>query len=392
MDARKLWPMLTLVAVTACSAAHGAESSATVSDVVRGISLAPGVAAALSLGDEPVNTLSTLAADSDGTGVWTWVTSATQSRLVYAVPDRNAVSVPLPTGDEFRLASRPPALAVCSDGVWFGINRHLVHVEAGKVMSVIEVPATTPIPAVERYRPPQVKGLSGVEGVACAGSLVGVTLDDATQAFTFDPTTGRFDPIELPTGQEAVKVAGADDGTLAIGLQDSLTGAGPHQVLVRTAAGATQITKVDDSSQLTSDGSTFLAGGTTFTSSRVADVAKGSTTGPGASDPGAGTVVIGNIASGTARTVTATETGLRVINLATGTSHDVPLGVQQDCGYAPGMPPPDPDAPSSSPWKTPAPGPCAITSRLLAGSRSGDVVYAVTGGSADPQIVAVHIS
>lgn len=214
----------------------------------------------------------TLAVDPSTPGVWAWgVTGgptragaiAGDSRIWHFDPTIGATkSWSIGASGDVMGGVSFPALAACPSGVWFGSNHLLLHLDPRTgAQQRSNVPSVSSA-ATDAGRPDYLRGLSGVSALACDrsdGTLL-IGLSDSTTAFRFHPSTGTFDPIELPADGEVTMLAASADGDVAIGLQ-SVTGAGPKRVLVVPHDGSpSRIVPVEDSAIVVADGNRFVVG------------------------------------------------------------------------------------------------------------------------------------
>lgn len=369
-----------LLLVTGCgattSAAPPASSSPASSSGASNVTLASGVRTVFEPGAEPINTLTVLASDGSG-GAWTWLTSASAARLLHVRADGSSTQVPL--GEDARVPTEQPGLAACQGTAWFGANRTVSRVSSDGKVTSISIPATTAIPAVDAHRPEELRGRSAITGVACSGETAVVTLSNAGQAFVVAPD-GTVSSIALPSGAEATRPAIDPAGDIAIGLQDAANGSGPHQVLIRSAAGAISQVTVDDSSQLLTDGSGFAAGRTRFTATTTLAPYPAA---PADARPGAAVL-------GDGRRAFATSEGVLIVD-SQGKRATRRLGTQSLCDTTRSVPSPNPtDSATNSPTTratSAAPTECPLQARTMVGS--GDTLYVVSSAAVGPALLAV---
>lgn len=242
----------------------------TTSPLPTGVELSAGASVIMNL---PSNSgIQAMAVDPDAPGVWAWGTGSEMvsangiagfSRIWHYDPATEALrSWTLGTSGDVMAGVSFPALAACSTGVWFGSNHLLLHLDpATGAQHRYTVPPVSSA-AADASRPEYLRGLSGVMALSCDdhdGSVL-VGLSDSTTAFRFHPSDGEFDPITLPADAEVTMLAASTDGDVAIGLQ-SVTGAGPHRVLVVPHDGAaSRIVAVQDSAVVVADGDRFVVG------------------------------------------------------------------------------------------------------------------------------------
>ncbi|MFV0461022.1 MAG: hypothetical protein ACK5MT_19890 [Actinomycetales bacterium] len=366
-----------LLLIAGCGQATPAASSTTPASAAQtsitdaslpSVELEPGVRGVFDAGSEEINTITVLAPDGSG-GVWTWLASASSARLLHVKGDGSSSQVPL-EGEDARVPTEAPGLAACQDTVWFGVNRSLRRIGADGHTTVIDLPATTAIPAVDAYRPEQLRGLSAVNGVACTGGTAVVTLSNAGQAFLVSPT-GAAITIDLPEGYEAIRPAADASGNIAIGLQDAASGSGPHQVMIHSASGVTTQVTVDDSSQLLSDGEVFAAGATKFTASHSLTPYPAA---PPDAEPGAALLSNG-------RRAFSSQAGVLVVDQS-GNVTTRRLGSLSTCDQTHQLP-------GVTATTTATPTDCPLHARRLVAS--GDTLYLVSGAASGPTLLATDV-
>lgn len=313
---------------------------------------------------------------SSGGGVWLWSQSADDSRVWHYDPAvGKAVSWSLGSDPALRGGAALPQLVACPSAVWFGVDQTLVRLDptSGTVASV-SVPKAPSVAAVDAHRPPELKGLEGVDALACDGNDLVVGLADAAQAFRYN-STGSFDPIALPDGTEVASIARNDAGDLALGLQDYVAGS-PHEVLVISGTQTRTIEVADSTHVVAAAGSSFLSG------VRAQSIARGASTAGAARQsllaPDVNpTLGLRPLPDG--RVVVATTTGLRIVDPTNGKIQDLSLGtvtcMNQPTG--PAASPTPGSAPPVSSSASPAAPLCAVTPRAFTVDPAGNI-FAIT--------------
>ncbi len=207
-------------------------------------------------------TIQTIAAPGDAAGAWAWSASATDSRVWHVDGAGKSGSWSLGSDAEVRAPASQPAMAACGDQAWLGVNHTLIHLDsASGVVARFRLPETSPIAAVDAYRPPSLQGVAAIDAVACDGTHVAVAVSDATTGLVFDPGTKQFTTVALPDGYEAVSVALAANGRVAFGARGYGPVALPPQVLVAGFDGRhALVSSVQDASSLSVDGGRLRVG------------------------------------------------------------------------------------------------------------------------------------
>ncbi|MFV0459976.1 MAG: hypothetical protein ACK5MT_14520 [Actinomycetales bacterium] len=319
----------------------------------------------LDLSGESVNSITTMAADDDG-GFWVWITSLENARLVHVGRDNTKTEVILP-GEDARVPTEQPALAVCGDDAWFAAGRSVYHVSGKTVVGQVLIPEATPIPGVAQMRPVEIRNVSGLNGVACNGDQAAVTLANSQEAFVLD---GRqhvvSGTVPIPAGSEAASIAMDGAGAVAIGLQDAVGGTGPHSVLLVSAdQGSSSTLQVQDSSRVVMTSAGFRAGDSVITpAGEVGDADRAS------ANPAGVVVIAGD------RAVRPGPSGL-VVTDSSGAERTLSVGTISSCassrsGWIRSGADQQVDQPS---------GECDIQPGLVTGSANSSDVYATVGGS-----------
>lgn len=221
-----------------------------------------------------------LAGDPTGRGVYFWTDTANGSYIYYV--DGSSFHVTNWSLGSSSMARGNPAEGarrVASDGdVWLGIGLSLFRlVPATGLVSRFVIPngAIIDNTAAESYRPPEFRGVHGIQALAIApdSSQVVAGLSAASSLAILDIATGAFTSSSLPPSTDAVSLVYTDASHIAVGLSNYVSHL-TDELLTGPTSGPYNTMSVPDASVLASDGSSTLVGGAHPCCSVISDQAR----------------------------------------------------------------------------------------------------------------------
>lgn len=217
---------------------------------------------------EPEYSIPTLlAGDPSGEGVWYWTETASESFLRHVDGSSlQTATFSLGTSEAARANSGTGAIAVAPNGnVWVGIGSSVFElIPSTGVVKQFGIPSAVVIdnPAAEKYRPPEIQGIHGVQALAVSpsGNEVAIGLSGANDVVLFNDSTG-FQSSSLPPNTEPSSVAFTDETHIAVGLNDYATNASTG-VVEGAVFGLTQsgVVNVPDARSIRMVGSSLVVG------------------------------------------------------------------------------------------------------------------------------------
>ncbi len=209
---------------------HGPEATGTHGDVngPAGLPfslarrLATRVAASVTL-PQTYDPIDNMAGDSTGSGVWFWALRK-EIKIFHLSRSGQLQSWPVLPVTKKVLVGSDAGFDVTSAGVaWLGLNHTLIRfdVRTGKVQTWT-IPAPRANPAARKYQPPATKDLHEVQALAIqpGGEVAIADMGDASSVQVFNPVTGKFSQVMMPSVDDApVAVGYARDGTLGVGYE-----------------------------------------------------------------------------------------------------------------------------------------------------------------------------
>lgn len=210
--------------------------------------------------DPTFNSPAMLVGDPSGTGVWTWVASTSDFRVLHLTGTAPPVSWSL--GRLANSGSDGGLALGKSSTVFVGIHDTLADLSiiSGQT-TYATIPSPPDLPIAETYRPQELRGTHNVQALAVNpdSGMVVIGLSAASSLEIYDPATSSFSSLSLPTDTEASSLAYLPDGTLGVGLNNFDTHAA-DEVYVSPPLGGSTLVHVPDASSLTVSGNEFVAG------------------------------------------------------------------------------------------------------------------------------------
>jgi hypothetical protein len=216
------------------------------------------------------------------------------------------------------------SIAVGSSGaVWVGAQQTLFHVQtdSGAVTSV-DVPPPTDNEYAEEHRPPAIRGFHGIVGIAVSPVTgdVAIAMEAARSIVIYDPVTQMFSQLALPNWDDPASIAYTSDGVLAVcaissGVFGTIDLFSPSEATVQRSSMDAMFVSGDGNYILVTGSNaitTLLPGaaGTAPTETQLYDA-------PAPPDPAAIDFEVAAAAGGSGVAVSATLTGLVVLDRGT---------------------------------------------------------------------------
>jgi hypothetical protein len=207
-----------------------------------------------------------MAGDSTGSGVWFWDLRK-EIKIFHLSRNGHLESWPVLPVTKNVLVGSDAGFDVTSGGVaWLGLDHTLIRfdVRSGKVQTWT-IPAPRANPAARKYQPPSAKDLHQVQALAIqpgGGKVAIADLGDASSVQVFNPATGKFSQVMMPSVDDAPVALGyARNGTLGVGYEHV---GSPHTsgVVIRPTSGTTVSRALPDSYGVAAYGADSLLVGT----------------------------------------------------------------------------------------------------------------------------------
>lgn len=207
-----------------------------------------------------------LVGDPSRPGVWFWAWTAQEAYAYFYNPESRTLSS-WPIGSSSGIDGLDPygdsGIAVAPNGdVWLGAYNQLVSLNptTGAVSRF-----TIPSPTINALAPADLQPWHDVNSIAVDGSgrvIIGMTA--ASSLEVFEPASGGFSSIGLPKIGEIQGVAALQDGTVAVAMSNETEPGDPKDAVVLVSPSGSEETIQTDSGWVTSNGTIFASGETTF--------------------------------------------------------------------------------------------------------------------------------
>jgi hypothetical protein len=172
-------------------------------------------------------TVRLIAGDVKGQGAWIVVPEAAGIVLAHWDSAEGVLSS-WSLGVPESASNSPGGIAIGPTGdVWVGIGTYLVEFDPAKAQVVqttsVDVPSNFDDAAAELYRPPELQGEHGIQGVAVtsAGNVI-VGVQAANVVFDIDPS-GAVTNVVLPANTDTSQIASIPGGGFAVGMENYVT-------------------------------------------------------------------------------------------------------------------------------------------------------------------------
>jgi hypothetical protein len=210
--------------------------------------------------------ITTIVGDPNGSGLWFWDFTQSQVSIFHETVSQQLSSWPVLSGDAVENAQPGMSgMGVSSSGsVWLGTGDVLVELDpsTGDVKTWA-VPMPRDNPDGEQNAGPALQGIHYVQGLAVGPrGEVAIATWDSSSVEIFDPTSGTFTQLPMPTvNDEPLAVAFSDNGSLGVGFADLSTGVADSALIV-SPTGSESTVSAADSSAITAYGSSAFILGT----------------------------------------------------------------------------------------------------------------------------------
>lgn len=194
-------------------------------------------------------------------GVWFWSESSSDARLFYwGGPGQSLSSWDLGVPSQVGLVTGiQNAITVGPSGdVWIGANDTLVQFDpTSATLSFVSVPEPTDSSQVENSRPPAIRGLHSIEGLAVnSRGSIAIAMSAAQSIPIYDPASHAFSQLALPTNTSPIGVAYTSDDTLGVALNN----AGSPDMIYMNSSTGTSSTMSAPAQFVRADGSDLFVG------------------------------------------------------------------------------------------------------------------------------------